>query len=387
MTPHEPLVERARTAATIAAVYAEAIDVEARFPREAFIALREQGLLGLLVPTAYGGPGGSLADVAFVCRTLGRACGSSALIYAMHQIQVACVVAGAGDAPWPKTFLRRVARDQLLLASVTSEVGIGGNIRASLCAPDYLGDLLTLTKRSSAISYGEQADALLVTARRNQHASASDQILIVAERSDVTLTETGCWDTLGMRGTSSKAFDVAVAASREQLLPTDFGDIAQHVMLPTSHLLWGSAWLGIASDAAEKARAFLRRQAQSNPGVVSPAALRFEKAASLLATVRTRLDVAICEYESGRKKDRDALLLGFLAEVNGLKIMVSEATLEVVQHAMMICGIAGYQYGTPYSVGRHLRDLQSAPLMVNNDRIASNTATLLVAQRAPLTRG
>jgi acyl-CoA dehydrogenase len=47
----------------------------------------------------------------------------------------------------------------------------------------------------------------------------------------------------------------------------------------------------------------------------------------------------------------------------------------------MICGMAGYKNGTEYSVGRHLRDLHSAPLMINNDRIAQNTASMLLAQR------
>ena len=105
-----------------------------------------------------------------------------------------------------------------------------------------------------------------------------------------------------------------------------------------------------------------------------------------MATIQNRLDLLTSQYEHKRQDDRDGLPLSFLTEVNGLKIMVSEAALEVVQHAMMICGFAGYQYGTPYSIGRHLRDLQAAPLMVNNDRISSNLAAMLVAQRATLIR-
>lgn len=387
MTCSGAVIERAKAAAATAAAHADAVDTEARFPKESIQAFRENQLLGLLVPVHLGGPGASLADAAMVCRMLGQACGSSALIFAMHQIQVACLVAAAGGNAWQDEFLRRIAQEQLLLASVTSEVGIGGNIRASLCAPDYDGEQLTLLKRSSAISYGEHADALLVTARRDGEASSSDQVLIVAERKDTSLTETSRWDTLGMRGTDSKAFDVSLAASRSQIVAVSFGDIAQHTMLPVSHILWGSVWLGLATDAAEKARAFLRRQAQSNPGVLPPGGVRLEKAVSILTSMRARLDSAMNEYLDLRVDDREALPLGFLAEVNGLKIALSESALEVVQQAMLICGIAGYKYNTPYSIGRHLRDLHSAPLMVNNDRIASNTATLLVAQRAPLMRG
>lgn len=382
------LAARARSAASVAAIHADDVDRRGRFPCETIDALRGEKLLGLLVADGAGGSGGaSLADVALVCRILGQACGSSALIYAMHQIQVACLAAGAGDAAWQQDFLQRVGREQLLLASVTSEVGIGGNIRTSLCAPEHDADRVTLTKHSSAISYGEHADALLVTSRRNPQASKSDQVLIVAEKRDVVLTETSRWDTLGMRGTDSKAFDVQLSVKADQIVPVPFADIAQQTMLPVSHILWGAVWLGIAADATEKARAFLRCQVQSNPGTLPTGAVRFEKAASLLATMRSRLDCVLAEHASHAAVDGDSLPLGLLAEVNALKVTMSELALEVVQQAMMICGLAGYKYGTPYSIGRHFRDLQSAPLMVSNDRIVLNTSTLLIAQRAPLVKG
>ncbi len=53
----------------------------------------------------------------------------------------------------------------------------------------------------------------------------------------------------------------------------------------------------------------------------------------------------------------------------------------MVKHATMICGMASYKNGTPYTLGRHIRDLHSAPLMISNDRIEANTANLLLALR------
>ena len=378
------LAQRAASAAAVALAHADDVDAKARFPVEAMGAFKEMRLFGLLVPEEFGGPGATLDDVLMVCRILGQACGSSALIYAMHQIQVACALTGAGENDWQRSFVERIARDQLLLASVTSEVGIGGDIRSSICAPVYRDDRLSLTKQSSAISYGEHADALLVTARRHDEASASDQILIIAEKADVVLVETARWDTLGMRGTDSKAFSVTLTASLQQVLTAPFSSIAQRSMLPTSHILWGGVWLGIATDAAEKARAFLRRQAQSSPGALSPGALRLERIASLLATIRSRLDKTVIDYNCSLSEKDDGSPFGLVTELNALKVTISELSLEVVTEALMICGIHGYKYGTPYSIGRHLRDAHSAPIMVNNDRIRANNAVLLVAQRSPM---
>ena len=71
--------------------------------------------------------------------------------------------------------------------------------------------------------------------------------------------------------------------------------------------------------------------------------------------------------------------------MNMLKLAISQSALQVVQEVLMICGMAGYKNDTPYSVGRHLRDLHSAPLMISNDRIELNTANLLLAQRTAVT--
>jgi acyl-CoA dehydrogenase len=39
---------------------------------------------------------------------------------------------------------------------------------------------------------------------------------------------------------------------------------------------------------------------------------------------------------------------------------------------MRACGLAGYHNESEASVGRHLRDLLSSPIMINNDRILGN---------------
>ncbi len=71
---------------------AAAVDAEARFPSEAFAELRKQRLLGIQVPQALGGEGATIAEIADVCYILGQACSSTGLIYAMHQIKMACIV-------------------------------------------------------------------------------------------------------------------------------------------------------------------------------------------------------------------------------------------------------------------------------------------------------
>ncbi|NML33900.1 acyl-CoA dehydrogenase family protein [Paraburkholderia antibiotica] len=381
----------AHRCAAIAAHHADAVDRDARFPVEAFDALKRERLLSAMVPAAYGGAGLALAEIGAICEILAQGCASSAMIYAMHQIQVACIDVHRGNSAWHARLLEQLVEQQWLLASATSEETIGGNLRTSACAIEFDGACFRIEKLAPTISYGAAADVILVTARRSADAAAADQVLAVALRADLQLDKRGMWDSLGMRGTCSEGFRLVAGGLAEQVLATPFADIADQTMLPVSHTLWASVWTGIAADAVNRAKAFFRAQARAKPGTMPPAGLRLAEAVGLLQMMQARLSVAFeaarnarqsCHDEPGQQADAPlAAQLGFAADMNTLKTSISTTALQVVQEVLMICGMAGYKNGTPYSVGRHLRDLHSAPLMINNDRIAQNTASLLLAQR------
>ncbi|TDN70553.1 acyl-CoA dehydrogenase family protein [Paraburkholderia sp. BL10I2N1] len=379
----------AQRCAQIAAQHADPVDRQARFPVEAFDALKRERLLSAMVPARFGGAGLSLADVASICEILAQGCASTAMVYAMHQIQVACIEEHGSDTPWHQNLLTQLVEQQWLLASATSEETIGGNMRTSACAVELDGELFRIEKLAPTISYGAHADGILVTARRTAESAAADQVLIVALRDETELEKRGGWDSMGMRGTCSEGFRLVATGLAEQILPTPFADIADQTMLPVSHTLWAAVWTGVAADAVNRAKAFFRAQARSKPGSVPPAGMRLAEAVGLLQMMQARLSVALDAARAAHRAKHGAsqadaplsAMLGFASDMNTLKTSISSTALLVVQEVLMICGMAGYKNGTEYSVGRHLRDLHSAPLMINNDRIAQNTASLLLAQR------
>ena len=136
---------------------------------------------------------------------LAKACSSSGMILAMHHLQVACIVRHGHSAALQE-FMEEVAREQLLLASATTEVGVGGNTRESICAVQTHEQGFELEKAAGVISYGSYADAVLATARRNDASPASDQVLVVCRAPGLSLEQTGDWNTFGMRGTCSPGF-------------------------------------------------------------------------------------------------------------------------------------------------------------------------------------
>lgn len=376
------LAQRAQRAAAVAAQHADVVDREGRFPAEAVAALKAERLLGLQIPSQFEGEGAGLRQVAVVCSTLGQACSNAAMVFAMHHIKVASLVAHGLDSAWHCQLMERIAREQLLVASSTTEAGIGGDLRTSFCAVEAEDGVFSLGKDASVISYGRQADLILATARRHPDAAGSDQVLVALLADQIFLERTSVWDTLGMRGTCSDGFRLeARGLPVAQILPKPFAEIAAQSMLAASHLLWSSVWFGIANAAVDRARAFVQGEARRQPGQVPPTALRLAEVSNTLQALRSAIVAALVRYEDVQG-DADAIgSIGFAVMLNNLKTTASEMAVDIVQRALAIVGLAGYKNGTPFSLGRPLRDVLSAPLMIGNDRILANTAKLLLVQK------
>jgi acyl-CoA dehydrogenase len=375
------VVERARAAAAVAAVHADAVDRDARFPAEAVAALKAERLLGAMVAPQFGGEGAALIEVAEACAVLGQACAATAMVFAMHQIKLSSVIMHGADSAWHRDLLRRVAKEQLLFASATTEGGVGGDLRNSICAVVIEGEAFSLEKDATVISYAPYADAILATARRNPEAPSSDQVLVCLMRDQLTLEQTSVWDTIGMRGTCSDGWLLKGRAPVAQIVPKPFADIAAQSMLATSHLLWSAVWSGIAADAVARAGAYVRGAARKQPNVTPPGAQRLAEATLKLQAMRSAIVSAVEQYEAARRKPDALSGVGFAVAMNNIKLASSRAVLDIVDECLLVCGMLGYKNGTPFSLGRQLRDAHSARLMISNDRILINTANLLLVSR------
>lgn len=377
----------ARIADDVAGPNAEDVDQQARFPHEAIDALREVGALSALVPAELGGAGATIGEVADACVALGRRCGAAGMVFAMHQIQVASIARHAQGSDWFAGYQRRLVDEQRLIASATSEVGTGGDLGRSVAAvvPGADDGACSFEKNAPTVSYGAHADDLLTTLRRSPDADGSDQVAVLTHRDQTTLEQTGTWDPFGMRGTCSPGFTVRASFAADQILPAPFSVIGAHTMVPLSHLLWSHLWLGIATDAFDRARAFVRAAAKGRPGDPTPAAIGVSHLMVELSLLRAEVSSALDEFlaaDGTPGRERLSTMAAAL-RFNNLKIAASEQAPRVCQRAMAVCGIVGYKNDTPYSIGRHLRDAMSAPLMIANDRIhQTNAQLLLVAKEA-----
>jgi acyl-CoA dehydrogenase len=375
---------RAQAAAAIAGKYADAVDRDGRFPGEAMDAIREERLLGLMIPVELGGEGARAADIVDVCYILGGACASTAMIFAMHQVKVACIVRHAGAVAWQERLQRRIASERLLMASSTTEGANGGNIRSSDAAVQTAGSRITLERNASVISYGEHADGLVTTARRCETAGNSDQVLVAFLKEDYTLERVSAWDTLGMRGTCSAGFILRAQGDASQVLPEPYERIHNQSMMPYAHLFWSAAWSGVAAGAVQRARAFVRKAARASGGQMPPAAAHLTRARVQLETLRGSVQSAVRTFEAHAGDIDGFSAIDAQLALNFLKVEASELSVSVVLSAMRACGLAGYRNDGEFAMGRYLRDILSAPIMINNDRILSNAEAAVLMSDPPL---
>jgi acyl-CoA dehydrogenase len=368
-----------RIGVEVAGPAADEVDRESRFPREAVEEYRSKRLLSALIPEQLGGGGASLAEVAGAVRALACHCSASALVLAMHSVEVSNLVRHGSSEPLQE-LLGEICAKQLLIANANSEVGIGGDVGRSICALEPTDDGVRLEKQALAISYGEYADAIVATARRDPDSEQTDQVQVVCRRGDFSLEQTSSWDALGLRGTCSNGFRLTANVDAGMIYPVPFAVIASNGGIQASTILLSAAWVGLAEAAAAKAHEYVRAAGRRNIGTLPPSASHLAVLATELQQARSLLASAANTFtmlESSSEMESP----GFVAAVRNLKVSTSELAVRISTAALSICGIAGFKRDTPFSLDRNIRDAHGALVMVSNERYLRANAEMLIARK------
>jgi acyl-CoA dehydrogenase len=365
--------------------HAAEVDAAARFPTESVAALRECGLFGLLAPVEFGGLGGDLGDMIAVADRLAGGCLSTAMIWAMHCQQVDAVVR-FGSAEMRENLLRRVAKGDLYLASVTTETGKGGHLLSAQAALTADADMLRIARTAPVVTGGDYADGFLITMRADVEARDGQVSLVFADRSQLALEPSSGWNPLGMRGTHSVGLTISgdVPASQVVGPAGGFREVAVESMIPAGHLGWSACWLGAARSGLADFIALLR--SPKRPRGVD---LQSDLVAERLARTRIDLELAsaylhrMCDEvlacrRAGASLDTPATQI----HLNTLKVVAAEHSYSAVDRLVQLAGLSlGYMKDAAIPLERHLRDLRSAALNNSNDRLLAVTGKLALLDR------
>lgn len=229
---------------------AERADAEDRFVAENYALLKEAGLVEIGVPVELGGGGADVRALAAMLRVLGRACGSTALAFAMHTHQVAIPAwrwqhqKVAAVEP----LLKRIAADRIVLLSSGGSDWINGSGVARKVDGGY-----RVSGRKIFTSGAQAGDVFMTGAvleengeRHVLHFGAS------MKAAEVRILDT--WHTMGMRGTGSHdvVLDDLFVPDASVALRRKSGEWHPlfHTIATIAFPLIYAAYLGVADSAA-----------------------------------------------------------------------------------------------------------------------------------------
>ncbi|GAA3815201.1 acyl-CoA dehydrogenase family protein [Streptomyces phyllanthi] len=360
---------------------ADRTDREAVFPTDSLQVLRDSGLMGLNVPSEYGGHGASLREVTKVARALAPACLSTAMIWAMHISQADGVIRHA-KSELKSELLPRIAAGEEYLASVTTEGGRGSDLFTADTALTVDNGRASFSgRRAPVVTGGAQADGFLLTLRADAEAKPHEVTLLYARRGQLTLTRSGNWDPMGMRGTESFGWEISGEVPAGNIVGEagKFRSVAWDSMVPTAHIGWSACWLGAAEGAYRELLRWLRA-----PGRKGGPDTRSELLRERLGRIRVDLDLVsayltrVCDYvEEARAKEASLSSPRSQLRLNSLKLAASELTFSAVDAMLQTAGMGlGYTRSAPLALERTFRDLRSARLNHSNDRMWPATGAL-----------
>lgn len=335
---------------------ASEVDREGLFPRASIQALFDAGFGGLISSPEVGGSGADFTEAAAVVRRLAAACGSTAMVYAMHLSGTAAI-----EQLGPDSVRRDIAAGRHLTTLAFSERGSRSQFWATLstCTPVAgADDAYLLNAEKSWVTSAGEADSYVWTSQPAAAAGPSTLWLVPADAAGLAVGAP--FDGLGLRGNASSpvaATDVRVHG--DAMLGADGSglDLALTHVLPWFQVLNASCSLGLCDASLDKALAHLT-------------SARLEHLDELLsdqAVPRGRFGRLRTSTDAASALVADACVALGRGRPDGplrmlqAKAIAGETAIDVTGEAMRLGGGAAFR--RDIGVERHFRDARAASVM------------------------
>ena len=324
-------------------------DESQTFPVQVFKDLGELGLMGVLVPTEYGGSGFSYTEYVTAIEQLSILDPSIGLSMAAHNSLCTGHILQFGNEEQKKKWLPKLASCEWIGAWGLTEHNTGSDAGGMATTAVLDGDQWVINGSKNFITHAISGDIAVIIARTGEKGDSHGMTAFVIEKGTAGFSSGKKEDKLGMRAseTAELIFDNCRVSNNNVLGKVGDGFIQAMKVLDGGRISIAALSLGIAKGAYTAALKYSKERVQFGKPISHFQAIAFK-----LADMATEIEAAeLLIYNAANKKNKGkkVTLEGAMA-----KYYSSEIAVKIANDAVQVLG--GYGFTKDFPVERFYRD-------------------------------
>lgn len=324
-------------------------DEKQEFPHDLFRELGRLGMMGVVVPEAYGGSGLSYTEYVTIIVEIAKVCGGIGLSLAAHNSLCTGHILAFGSEAQKRKYLPLLSTGQALGAWGLTEAGTGSDAGNMRCTAVREGDDWVLNGTKNWITHGISGDIAVVIARTGEPRARNNATAFIVERGTPGFSGGKKENKLGMRAseTAEMIFDRCRIPADNQLGETGDGFRQALAVLDGGRISIAALSLGIAKGALEAALKYAKERHQFDQPIAHFQGISFK-----LADMAT--EIAAAELLTFQAADLKNKHLPMTKQAAMAKYYASEVAVKTATEAVQIFG--GYGYTKDFPVEKYYRD-------------------------------
>lgn len=324
-------------------------DESQEFPVPVFKKLGELGMMGVLVPTEYGGSGFGYNEYITVISEIAQVCGSIGLSVAAHNSLCTGHILQHGSEEQKKKYLPKLASAEYIGAWGLTETGTGSDAGGMATTAVKDGDHWVINGSKNFITHAISGDVAVVIVRTGEKGDSHGMSAFVIEKGTPGFKSGKKENKLGMRAseTAELIFENCRVHESQMIGEEGQGFIQAMKVLDGGRISIGALALGIAKGALKAAVKYSKEREQFGKPIA-----QFQGIAFKLADMATKIEAsellllqAAAMKMRGEKVTKESAMAKYYA---------SEVSVEVSTDAVQIFG--GYGYTKDFPVEKFYRD-------------------------------
>jgi alkylation response protein AidB-like acyl-CoA dehydrogenase len=324
-------------------------DKTTEFPAENLSKLGELGLMGMMVPSEYGGSGADTVSYVLALSEVAYACASTAVVMSVHNSIVCESILRYGTKEQKKRYLNKMSTGESIGAFALTEPNAGSDPSRQTTKAVFDGDSYIINGSKRFTTTGKNAGVIIVTAKTDEKMRHRGISAFIVEQGAPGLTVGPLEDKMGLRAsdTTDLIFEDCRIPVENRLGNEGEGFLIAMTALDGGRIGIAAQSVGVAQAAFDAAVQYAQEREQFGQPISKFQGLRW-----MIADMATEIEAArLLTFSAAEIKDRGE---NYTVQASMAKLFASEMVNRTTAKALQMHG--GYGFTKEYPVERFYRD-------------------------------